>query len=273
MKCIRKSDVSALGGETEARDSSGRWLRAALAVAPLAACGLAYLLVPGLRAEVDWIVGLLTRQDFGAVRAYVLSYGQWAPVISLALMVLQAIISPIPAFALSIANGLVFGAFWGAILTLVGRSLAATLCFYLARALGKDAVESLVGVRAARRSEDWLEQWGVQAVLLTRLIPFFSFDLVSYAAGLSRLRFDRFIFATIIGEIPAAILYTWVGARAPDHIWILLLVNAAVFLAAASASYWLRRRTRPRGKPPSSTKAQTGIGFARIIHSSSRNPD
>lgn len=231
-----------MSGETEARGSLGAWLRAALAAAPLAICGLAYLLAPGLRAEVDGVVGLLMRQDSDAVRAYVLSYGAWAPMISLALMVLQAIISPIPAFALSIANGLVFGAFWGTVLSLVGRSLAATLCFYLARTLGKDAMESLVGVRAARRSEGWLEQWGVQAVLLTRLIPFFSFDLVSYAAGLSRLRFDRFILATVIGEIPAAILYSWVGARAPDHIWILLLANGIVFLAAVSVSYWLRHR-------------------------------
>lgn len=253
MKDVFKPNVSALSGEAEARDSSGRWLRVALAVAPLTACGLAYLLVPGLRAEVNWIIDLLVRQDFDAVRTYVLAYGQWAPVISLALMVLQAIISPIPAFALSIANGLVFGAFWGAILTLAGRSFAATLCFYMARALGKDAVESLVGVRAARRSEDWLEQWGVQAVLLTRLIPFLSFDLVSYAAGLSRLRFDRFLLATIIGEIPAAILYTWVGARAPDHIWILLLANASVFLAVVTVSYRLRRRMRPCSKPRSST--------------------
>ena len=244
-----------MSGETDAHNSFGRGLRATLAVAPLTACGLAYLLVPGLRAEVNWIVDLLMRQDFDAVRIYVLAYGPWAPAISLALMVLQAIISPIPAFALSIANGLVFGAFWGAALTLIGRLLAATLCFYMARALGKDAVESLVGVRAVRRSEVWLEQWGMQAVLVTRLIPFFSFDLVSYAAGLSRLGFDRFIFATTVGEIPAAILYTWVGARAPDHVWSLLLVNAGVFLAAITVSYLLPPRTRCRGKPPPSTNA------------------
>lgn len=233
-----------MSGQREPRASSGSWLRAALAVTPLAICGLAYLLAPGLRAEVDGIVSLLMRRDFDAVRAYVLAYGAWAPMVSLALMMLQAIISPIPAFALSIANGLVFGAFWGTVLSLAGRAAAATLCFYLARALGQDAMESLVGAKAARRSERWLEQWGVQAVLLTRLIPFFSFDLVSYAAGLSRLRFDRFILATVIGEIPAAVLYSWVGARAPDHIWILLLANGAVFLAAVTVSYWLKRRRR-----------------------------
>jgi uncharacterized membrane protein YdjX (TVP38/TMEM64 family) len=159
-------------------------------------------------------------------------------------MVLQAIIAPIPSFALSIANGIIFGPLWGTVLSLAGRSIAATLCFYLARALGQNAVEALVGKQAAHRSDVWLEQWGMQAVLLTRVIPFFSFDLVSYAAGLSRLRFDKFMLATVIGETPAAIMYSWIGAQAPEYIWLLLLVNSAVLIAVVIAAYirrWYRK--------------------------------
>lgn len=222
-------------------------MRVALALGPLLICVAVYALLPGLRGEVNMIVGFLFDENLDAVRSYILSFGILAPVISLALMMLQAIISPIPAFALSIANGLAFGAFWGAALTLAGRLLAATLCFYIARAVGKGAVEALVGGKAARRSEVWLENWGVEAVLLTRLIPFFSFDLVSYAAGLSRLRFRQFILATVIGEIPAAIIYSWVGARAPDFIWLLILINGGVFVAVAAISYLLRRR-KNRGR-------------------------
>lgn len=213
-----------------------------LAIMPIAACGVTYLLAPGLREEVDRVISFLLRRDLDALRAYILSFGIWAPAISLALMVLQGIIAPIPAFVLSIANGLVFGAFWGAGLSLLGRCLAAAVCFYLARALGKTAVESLVGEKAASRSELWLARWGAQAVLLTRLIPFFSFDLVSYAAGLTRLRFDKFMLATVIGELPAAIIYSWIGAQAPDYIWLLLLVNGAVFAAAVTIGWLLRRK-------------------------------
>lgn len=217
-------------------------LRAALAIAPIVVCGAAYLLLPGLREEVNRVVGFLLHEDFDAVRSYVLSFGLWAPAISLALMVLQAIVSPIPAFALSIANGLAFGAWWGAVLSLIGRALAATVCFFIARALGRDAVEALVGREAVHRSEAWFEQWGTQTVLLTRLIPFFSFDLVSYVAGLSRLRFDKFMLATVIGEIPASFIYAWVGARAPDYIWLLLLINGAIFVAVLTATYLYRRK-------------------------------
>lgn len=222
--------------------SYGQLLRAALALGPILACGAAYLLLPGLREEVNRVVGFLLHDDYDAVRSYILAFGLWAPVISLALMLLQAIASPIPAFAVSIANGLAFGPLWGAVLSLFGRALAATLCFFIARALGRDAVEALVGRKAVRRSETWFEQWGTQTVLLTRLIPFVSFDLVSYVAGLSRLRFDKFILATVIGEIPASFIYAWVGARAPDYIWLLLLINGVVFLVALTAIYLLKRK-------------------------------
>ncbi|MDN5869521.1 MAG: TVP38/TMEM64 family protein [Nitrococcus sp.] len=221
---------------------SGQLFRATLALGPILACGAAYLLLPGLREEVNQVVGWLLHDNYEAVRAYILSFGLWAPVISLALMLLQAIASPIPAFAVSIANGLAFGPWWGAVLSLVGRALAATLCFFIARALGRDAVETIVGRKAVRRSETWFEEWGTQTVLFTRLIPFFPFDLISYAAGLSRLRFDKFMLATVIGETPASFIYAWVGARAPDYIWLLLLINGVIFLAVLATTYLLKRR-------------------------------
>lgn len=81
-------------------------------------------------------------------------------------------------------------------------------------------------------------------MLVTRLVPFFSFDLVSYAAGLTGIRFSRFMLATMAGEIPAVALYSWVGGRAPDYLWLLLLVNAAIFAAVAAVSLLRRRRGR-----------------------------
>lgn len=184
---------------------------------------------------------LLARRDFEAARHYVLSLGAWAMVVSVALMVLQAVAAPMPAFALNVVNGLVFGAAWGFVIGLVGRALSASVCFGIARALGREAVERLVGERAIRRGDRWFEEWGGRAVLLTRLVPFLSFDLVSYAAGLTAIRFRSFLLATVAGEAPAVALYSWVGGRAPEYLWLLLLVNAAIFAAVVAASL-LRRR-------------------------------
>lgn len=99
-------------GEKSAKPRGGaKWraLKVALALGPLVLLGAVYALSPGLREGLDRVVGLLLREEFDAVRDYVLSFGAWALVVSLLLMILQAIIAPIPAFALSVANGLAFG--------------------------------------------------------------------------------------------------------------------------------------------------------------------
>ena len=79
----------------------------------LAGFGAAYLFSGGFRAEVNRAVGVLSSGDAVAVRDYILSYGAWAPLVSTALMVLQALAAFIPSFILNFADGLPFGTFWG----------------------------------------------------------------------------------------------------------------------------------------------------------------
>lgn len=54
-------------------------------------------------------------------------------------------------------------------------------------------------------------KYGFFAILAARLIPLISFDLISYAAGLTKISFKRFFLATFIGIIPGTIFYTWLG--------------------------------------------------------------
>jgi uncharacterized membrane protein YczE len=104
-----------------------RWIRFALGLVVLSAFGLAYLLLEGFQSEVDRAVAILGRGDVAGLRDYILSFGAWAPVVSALLMVLQALVAPLPAFVLTFANGLAFGTFLGGMLSLVSASLAAAV--------------------------------------------------------------------------------------------------------------------------------------------------
>ncbi|NNF78873.1 MAG: TVP38/TMEM64 family protein, partial [Rhizobiales bacterium] len=46
-----------------------------------------------------------------------------------------------------------------------------------------------------------------------RLMPFISFDIVSYAAGLTRLTLWRFALATLAGIVPASFLLAHFGSE------------------------------------------------------------
>nr|WP_256927300.1 VTT domain-containing protein [Klebsiella quasipneumoniae] len=65
-------------------------------------------------------------------------------------------------------------------------------------------------------------RFGPQTILVCRLLPFVPFDPVSYAAGLTSLRFWPFMLATGVGQLPATIVYSWAGS---------LLTGGAFWLA------------------------------------------
>ena len=223
-----------------------RWVRFALTVAVLAAAGFAYLFSAGLRSEVDRAVAILGRGDVAGLRDYILSFGAWAPVVSALIMVFQGLAAPLPAFVVAFANGLAFGTLWGGMLSLASATLAAALSFWISRLLGRGPVEALVGSKSLGSADRWFARWGAYAVLVARLVPVVSFDVVSYAAGLTRMRFPGFILATVVGMTPATFVYAYLGGRAPQYVWVLL---AAFGLVVAGGLVTAVVRRRKRGEP------------------------
>jgi uncharacterized membrane protein YdjX (TVP38/TMEM64 family) len=226
----------------------------AFAAGGLAAAGGAYLLVPGLRPAVDAGVRALsggeTVEAIEAFRAYVRGFGAWAPVVSAALMVLQAVIAPLPAFVVTFANGLAFGWAPGALLSWSSAMVGAALCFGLSRALGRPAIERLLGGRAALdRVDRFFARHGERAVLLARLLPFVPFDPVSFGAGLTPMRLWPFLAATGLGQLPATILYSYLGERAAGSARVLLLTFSAVAVLALVGWAALRRPPRAMSAP------------------------
>jgi len=227
---------------------ASKWLRSALTVALIALIGLAYLVYEPFRVEANQAVSVLASGNIEAVRDYILSYGAWAPVISAALMILQALLAFLPAFVLAFANGLAFGAFWGGLLSLSSATLAAAVSFGIAHALGRAPVEAILGKRSLGAADVWFARYGVYAVLIARLVPVVSFDVISYAAGLTRMSFSRFLLATIVGMAPVTFVYSFLGERAPQYIDILLVIFGLI--VGAGVVYAVAIRYKKYRNPP-----------------------
>ena len=206
--------------------------------------GLLYLASAGFRAEIHRSIGILGSGDVAGLRDYIVSFGLWAPVVSCLLMVLQALAAPIPSFLITFANGLAFGVFWGWMLSLFGHVLAAAVCFGLSRALGRVPVEALVGKAGLESADRWFARWGAYAVFAGRLVPGVAFDAVSYAAGLTRMRFRSFVAATALGVFPQTFLYSYLGRRAPQYAGLFLVTSALVIFGAVAYALLRRRRER-----------------------------
>ena len=221
-----------------------RWLRFLLLVAAATGFGLLYLLLDGFRSETNRALGILGRGDIAGLKGYIVSFGVWAPVASCFLMVLQALVAPVPSFLITFANGLAFGVFWGWMLSLFGHVLAAAVCFGISRALGRGPVEVLVGNAGLESADRWFARWGLYAVFAGRLVPGVAFDAISYAAGLTRMRFRNFMVATALGIFPQTLLYSYLGRQAPEYVGLFLFTSGLVVLGVAAVAVVRYRRER-----------------------------
>jgi uncharacterized membrane protein YdjX (TVP38/TMEM64 family) len=225
-----------------------RLLRLVLLATVAAPLVLLYAFSSGFRSEVHQALGLLGRGDIAGLRDYILSFGLWAPVASCFLMVLQALVAPVPSFLITFANGLAFGVFWGWMLSLFGHILAAAVCFGISRSLGRVPVEVLVGKTGLQSADRWFARWGIYAVFVGRLIPGVAFDVISYAAGLTRMRFRNFLAATALGIFPQTFLYSYLGRQAPQYVGLFLVTSALVVAAVVTVAILRYRKERRRPK-------------------------
>ncbi len=218
--------------------------RPILKILVLAAVLGAYLFIPDVHNNVNRLAFLLSMVDVYAVRGYVESAGSWAPLVSIGLMVFQAVLAPLPAFVVTFANAALFGWVFGAVLSWTGAMLGAMLCYWLAWWYGRDLVERVAPQRTLRQFDELTRRWGMWAVFVARLLPFVPFDPVSYAAGLARLGFVRFVIATGVGQLPATIVYSMAGdLLAVDK---RLLVGAIALVFVFSVLPWFFKRSVKR---------------------------
>ena len=199
--------------ETAAAPASKKsvWIQRGILVAAILALVAVYFLVPAVHEWVGSVFAMFATGDFSAASDFMAQYGPAAAVVSFLLMVFQSVIAPLPAFLITIANANLFGWWQGAILSWTSAMAGAALCFWIARVVGREAVEKLAGKNGIRQMEEFFQRHGTQSVLIARLLPFVSFDWVSYCAGLTSMRFWSFFLATGLGQLPATIVYSYVG--------------------------------------------------------------
>jgi uncharacterized membrane protein YdjX (TVP38/TMEM64 family) len=174
--------------------------------------------------------------------------GLWGPMLVVGLMTLAVVASPIPSAPIALAAGAAYGHLWGTVLVVVGAELGALIAFAIARVLGHDAVRRLFGDKVDAGLLGSQSALTV-TVFASRLMPFVSFDMISYAAGLSCLHAWRFALATLAGIIPASFLLAHFGgvAVSGDLGWATWVV-VGLGLVTGLPLIWAATRKRTEGR-------------------------
>ncbi len=195
---------------------------------------------------------LATIVDPEALHARVIQLGSWGPVAVIALMTLAILVSPVPSAPIALAAGAAYGHGWGALYVLLGAQAGAMGAFGIARLVGFDTVHRWFGGRLAvglAGSQNALT--GI--VFVSRLLPFLSFDIVSYGAGLTVLSTWRFALATLAGIAPSSFVLAHfgkeMGSGEGDRILVSVLALGGLTLLPVVAKVlhdWRARRRAAR---------------------------
>jgi uncharacterized membrane protein YdjX (TVP38/TMEM64 family) len=143
------------------------------------------------------------------------------------------------------AAGAAYGHLWGTLQVVIGAELGALIAFGLARVLGHDVLRRVFGDRVDAGLLG--SQTALTAtVFASRLMPFVSFDMISYAAGLSRLHTWRFALATLAGIVPASFVLAHFGGEAMSgDFGITTWAVLGLGLVTGLPLLWLAMRRKP----------------------------
>jgi uncharacterized membrane protein YdjX (TVP38/TMEM64 family) len=171
------------------------------------------------------------------------SLGFWAPVAVIGLMIVHSFI-PFPAELLALCAGAVFGTVLGSALIWVGAMFGALAAFFLSRWLGQEAIRNWISEEQADALDSWSDDRGALALLICRFIPVIAFNLINYAAGLTRVRIWTFVWTTGLGILPLTILSAYLGAQMKTLSWhAITLLAAACIIGAVLLSKLLKKRS------------------------------
>ena len=192
-----------------------KWLSKIIVIVLIVGCVAVYFCVPSVNKLMNRIFAAFASGDFTVVKEFVASYGAYAAAVSFALMILQSVAAPLPAFLITFANANLFGWCQGAILSWSSAMAGSVLCFYIARILGRDVAEKLTSKAGLQQIDVFFERHGNLSILIARLLPFWGFFV-----------------ATGIGQLPATIVYSYVGGMLTGG--AKLLVTGLLILFALS---------------------------------------
>ena len=206
-------------------DSSGRKI---IAISKLI---LLVLIVVGIPAflYLKYGSGIFSRDTAYQVIDYLRQNSKTAFLLIIGLQIIQVVVCILPGQPIQFAASYMFGVGIGYLLSIIGAVIGTAISFSLAKALGSEAMHVIFGEEKVREYQRRLNSGrGLMMTFLIYLIPGVPKDLVSYAAGISEMRFRPFVIAATVGRSPAML-----GSLLVGHFFGKKNYTAMIILSAA----------------------------------------
>lgn len=220
-----------------------------LAVLILALASI-HLIAPGFYPTI-W--ELTKNRDLEGLILYLQSFGIWAVFVSFFIDVVINIVGFLPSIFISTANGLIFGLFWGTIISWLAETTGVVISFWAMRVLFRTMAMHLIEKSKTLSKLDQYESW--QAVAVARAIPYMPNGLVTAVSALSSMPFERHLLGSLIGKLPSVALEVCVGhdvvrmGQHAERLTVIILVVAVIY-----GFIWWRTKKKKKAASDGETK-------------------
>lgn len=148
--------------------------------------------------------------DRESFQEFIRSFGPLAPIIIILVIIAEVILAPIPGFIPIISAGFIFGPIEGSIYAFIGNVIGSAIAFFIARKLGKPYVIRIVKEKRVDKYEAAIKR-NENLLLAFYFLPLLPIDIISFAFGLSDIRFKKFIIVTSIGFVSHVLILNYFG--------------------------------------------------------------
>ena len=207
-------------------------------------------------AGYSWASGGLLRELFSGdgqtqitrVREYILSFGSFAPVVYTLVVVVEVVVAPLPGLVLYAPGGIIFGTWLGGGLSLLGNLIGAGIACGVTRSIGDSWLSRFFPAEQLETMQQKIQAKGPWLIFLLRLNPLTSSDVISYAAGFTRIPLSKFLVATGCGMAPLCFLQAWLAGSLlqhyPDLFYPLVAVMVIYTVGVVVALYRMLARAK-----------------------------
>jgi uncharacterized membrane protein YdjX (TVP38/TMEM64 family) len=224
--------------DSERSDQVGRWWKPVVIAAAIA--------VGVVLAWRSGVFEVLSVDNIDRLDAWFAGFGIWAPVLFIALWVVACVFF-LPGLPISIAGGLIFGAFWGTVYTTIGANLGAVAAFLIGRYAARGMVERRMAASPSlKKIDDGVRRQGWRMLMITRLVPIFPFNIQNFVYGLTDIPIATYVVVSLVCMLPGTIAYNFAAGsvRTGDlgrTLWY-LGIAALFFVLLSLIPGWIKSR-------------------------------
>ena len=210
--------------------------------------GLLYLWQPEFFRHA---YSIIEKGDIVALAEYLRSFGSWSILVTIILFVVMTFTIVFPFMILSGAAGIMYGLFWGVMISWVGEVIGAVFMFVFARYFFRKMLEKWIrNSKYLKQVDDYSAENGFKALLIARLLPLAPSGIITAVAAISRINFKDFFFATLLGKLPPVVFKVMIGhdiVFAGENMTRLIVIIALVILIYVGLWWYKRRKGQKSG--------------------------